>query len=39
MTKILAILINENLQLEFDHAKPIPQDQLDYLEGMDRRPP
>tara|TARA_B100000676_G_C17483855_1_gene534789 strand:- start:89 stop:484 length:396 start_codon:yes stop_codon:yes gene_type:complete len=37
MTKILAILINENLQLEFDHAKPIPQDQLDYLEGMDEK--
>ena len=37
MTKILAVLMNDSLHLEFDHAKPIPQDQLDYLEQMDKK--
>jgi len=37
MSKILAVLVDGQVQLEFDHAKPIPQQQLDYLDNMDAR--
>lgn len=37
MSKILAVLVDGQPQLEFDHAKPIPQQQLDYLDNMDVR--
>ncbi len=37
MSKFLAVLVDGQVQLEFDHAKPIPQNQLDYLDHMDGR--
>jgi len=37
MSKFLAVLVDGQVQLEFDHAKPIPQNQLDYLDHMDAR--
>lgn len=37
MGKWLAILVDGNPQLEFDHAAAVPQRQLDYLDDMDRR--
>jgi len=37
MSKILAVLVDDQVQLEFDHAKPIPEQQLDYLDSMDAR--
>jgi len=37
MGKLLAVLVDDQVQLEFDHAKPVPQKQLDYLDDMDAR--
>jgi len=37
MGRILAVLLDDALQMEFDHAKEVPQRQLDYLDDMDAR--
>ena len=37
MSGILAILVDDTVQLEFDHAKQVPQRQLEYLDDMDAR--
>lgn len=37
MGKWLAVLVDGDPQLEFDHAAAVPQQQLDYLDDMDRR--
>lgn len=35
--ELLVILLDDNPALEFDHAKTVPQKQLDYLDNMDQR--
>ena len=37
MNNWLAVLVDQQVQLEFDHTKPVPQRQLEYLDDMDRR--
>jgi hypothetical protein len=37
MSQWLGVLVDDQVQLEFDHAKLVPQPQLDYLEAMDAR--
>lgn len=37
MSQWLAVTVDGQVQLEFDHAAEVPQQQLDYLVAMDRR--
>jgi len=37
MSNLLAVLVDGQAQLEFDHGRQVPQQQLDYLDGMDAR--
>jgi hypothetical protein len=37
MSGILAVWVDDAVQLEFDHAKQVPQRQLEYLDNMDAR--
>lgn len=37
MSQWLAVLVDDQPQLEFDHSRPVPQVQLDYLDAMDAR--
>ena len=37
MNKYLAVSVDGQVQLEFDHDAPVPPQQLDYLDHMDAR--
>lgn len=37
MSQWLAVLVDDQVQLEFDHGKEVPEQQLDYLAAMDKR--
>ena len=37
MSQLLVVLVDGQVLIEFDHAKPVPDNQLAYLDQMDRR--
>ena len=37
MSQLLVVLVDGQVLIEFDHAKPVPDNQLTYLDQMDRR--
>lgn len=37
MNRLLAVLVDDTVQMEFDHGLEVPQRQLEYLDDMDRR--
>jgi hypothetical protein len=37
MSQLLVVLVDDQVLIEFDHAKPVPDNQLAYLDQMDRR--
>ncbi|MGA0936410.1 MAG: hypothetical protein ACO378_07200 [Sedimenticolaceae bacterium] len=37
MSQLLVVLVDDQVLIEFDHAKPVPENQLAYLDQMDRR--